>query len=692
MANEGIMALPQGMPMQGEEPMQGMPMQGEAPVDEQPITVSSADSYDAAQTVLQQQSPEEYAALKAEIRQSMSEVELSPAEISSMLEALVYMSQRPAEYAQLRQNLIDSDAVDAEDIPEEYDPGFLGAMISALHELQLMQFEGAQAPMMDMPPIEGADAMQGINGGQPLTMAQGGLADVASYMASQGRNGDTMLAHITPGEAQMLRARGGAGTINPVTGLPEFFLKKLFKSVSSAVKKIFKSPVGKILATVGLAMLLGPTSLGMTLGKAGTAALVSGGVTLAGGGSLKEALMSGAMGYFGGGGTIGGFSPTAALGAYLPGAAGGALNTGLATGLTGFGIGKIGGLSTSDALKMGLTSGVSAAAMNAFGGNPQANAPGQSGVEVSGAGSGPQYDGTARSLLSMQPTQSMQPMSYNTPAAAPSSSPGFFESMFGSSSAPAATAGAAPAASSPGFFESLFGSSAAPGTAAASLGAAAPGVATAAAGAAPAAAAAAAPGMSMLTKVGLGLGAAALAGGFKNKEDLDEVSAAEKARYLENARLAKERDKFVREGGYGLETARITPYNPIVATDYSAAVPTQPSVPVATPTGITNSTRAIPQPYNLAGMYGVPLVYGQEMPQRMAKGGIPEPTEFPRKNGPINGPGSGTSDDIPAMLSDGEFVFTAKAVRNAGSGSRRKGAARMYKLMKMLEGGPVKGK
>ena len=692
MANEGIMALPQGMPMQGEEPMQGMPMQGEAPVDEQPITVSSADSYDAAQTVLQQQSPEEYAALKAEIRQSMSEVELSPAEISSMLEALVYMSQRPAEYAQLRQNLIDSDAVDAEDIPEEYDPGFLGAMISALHELQLMQFEGAQAPMMDMPPIEGADAMQGINGGQPLTMAQGGLADVASYMASQGRNGDTMLAHITPGEAQMLRARGGAGTINPVTGLPEFFLKKLFKGVSSAVKKIFKSPVGKILATVGLAMLLGPTSLGMTLGKAGTAALVSGGVTLAGGGSLKEALMSGAMGYFGGGGTIGGFSPTAALGAYLPGAAGGALNTGLATGLTGFGIGKIGGLSTSDALKMGLTSGVSAAAMNAFGGNPQANAPGQSGVEVSGADAGPQYDGTARSLLSMQPTQSMQPMSYNTPAAAPSSSPGFFESLFGSSSAPAATAGAAPAASSPGFFESLFGSSAAPGTAAAALGAAAPGVATAAAGAAPAAAAAAAPGMSMLTKVGLGLGAAALAGGFKNKEDLDEVSAAEKARYLENARLAKERDKFVREGGYGLETARITPYNPIVATDYSAAVPTQPSVPVATPTGITNSTRAIPQPYNLAGMYGVPLVYGQEMPQRMAKGGIPEPTEFPRKNGPINGPGSGTSDDIPAMLSDGEFVFTAKAVRNAGSGSRRKGAARMYKLMKMLEGGPVKGK
>jgi hypothetical protein len=59
---------------------------------------------------------------------------------------------------------------------------------------------------------------------------------------------------------------------------------------------------------------------------------------------------------------------------------------------------------------------------------------------------------------------------------------------------------------------------------------------------------------------------------------------------------------------------------------------------------------------------------------------------FPRMNGPIDGPGTGTSDDVPAMLSDGEFVFTAKAVRNMGNGSRRKGAKKMYALMKKLEG------
>ena len=36
-------------------------------------------------------------------------------------------------------------------------------------------------------------------------------------------------------------------------------------------------------------------------------------------------------------------------------------------------------------------------------------------------------------------------------------------------------------------------------------------------------------------------------------------------------------------------------------------------------------------------------------------------------SGPVEGPGSGTSDSIPARLSDGEFVFTAKAVEEIGA-------------------------
>ena len=56
-----------------------------------------------------------------------------------------------------------------------------------------------------------------------------------------------------------------------------------------------------------------------------------------------------------------------------------------------------------------------------------------------------------------------------------------------------------------------------------------------------------------------------------------------------------------------------------------------------------------------------------------------------RQGGESEGPGTGTSDDIPAMLSDGEFVMTAKAVRGAGGGDRREGARRMYEAMDRLE-------
>jgi len=52
---------------------------------------------------------------------------------------------------------------------------------------------------------------------------------------------------------------------------------------------------------------------------------------------------------------------------------------------------------------------------------------------------------------------------------------------------------------------------------------------------------------------------------------------------------------------------------------------------------------------------------------------------FPRKFGMIHGPGGPKEDKIPAMLSDGEFVMTAKAVDNAG------GPKAMYNLMNRLD-------
>jgi hypothetical protein len=60
-------------------------------------------------------------------------------------------------------------------------------------------------------------------------------------------------------------------------------------------------------------------------------------------------------------------------------------------------------------------------------------------------------------------------------------------------------------------------------------------------------------------------------------------------------------------------------------------------------------------------------------------------TMFAAVGGEVEGPGTGTSDSVPARLSDGEFVVTAKAVRGAGGGDRDVGAARMYDMMSNLE-------
>jgi len=53
-------------------------------------------------------------------------------------------------------------------------------------------------------------------------MADLDLKGLAQVLRSHGRGRDTVLAHITPREARKLKREGGAGTINPVTGLPEF--------------------------------------------------------------------------------------------------------------------------------------------------------------------------------------------------------------------------------------------------------------------------------------------------------------------------------------------------------------------------------------------------------------------------------------------------------------------------------------
>ena len=98
-------------------------------------------------------------------------------------------------------------------------------------------------------------------GGQPH-----GLKSLAQELRSYGRNGDTVLAHINPQEAGILKALGGSGTINPHTGLPEYF----FKAVSRAVAAPFKAvnEVVKAIPGIGPAIDRGLVSLDKAVGSA----------------------------------------------------------------------------------------------------------------------------------------------------------------------------------------------------------------------------------------------------------------------------------------------------------------------------------------------------------------------------------------------------------------------------------------
>lgn len=61
------------------------------------------------------------------------------------------------------------------------------------------------------------------------------LREAAAQLQQYGRNGDTMLAHITPEEAGLLKRLGGSGTINPKTGLPEYFIGNIVSSVVGGI-------------------------------------------------------------------------------------------------------------------------------------------------------------------------------------------------------------------------------------------------------------------------------------------------------------------------------------------------------------------------------------------------------------------------------------------------------------------------
>jgi hypothetical protein len=270
--------------------------------DQMRQTVSPKEFGDQMLEGASQTAPEEVAAF----RSALEQIEMPPEALDLLNNMVDEILANPEQYEQIRAKYKEMGAPD-EILPEQFDPQFFSALNMAV------------------------DQMIGAPSGEQA-FAKGGIAElspVSKAIANYGRNGDTMLAHITPAEARMLRRKGGSGTINPKTGLPEFFnlfkeIGNAFKAVGNAVKSFANSTVGRIVTTVALGFFLGPAAasfMGVT-SAAGIAAVSgfvgSAGATLAGGGNLSQALKAGAIGGLTAGATVG---VTGGAGAFEAGSA-----------------------------------------------------------------------------------------------------------------------------------------------------------------------------------------------------------------------------------------------------------------------------------------------------------------------------------------------------------------------------------
>jgi hypothetical protein len=801
--NQGIMALPENQGMQAPQ-------------------LSLSDSYDAMQQGLMQARPDAYMEMQeslAEIRPELEE--LTDQQLELLIQALQELYNDPENYAARVQELVKNSFLEsAEELPPEYDEEFIATLLMVLVDIQRTR-QGMTAPMPQpdggMPQMEG-----GMPAGMmppPQQFARGGIADAARMLASQGRNGDTMLAHITPEEARLLKSLGGSGTINPQTGLPEFWpLLSRKRGIGKTITKALSSPLGRIIGTIALGMVLGPAVGSIMSGfstaavAATTSALSSGLVTAAAGGDLKSALTSAAVGFItAGGGPVSNYVGKY-TGQFISNPA--VLQAANAT-LLGTGVGLATGQNFKDAVKSGLTEGVIAggtaylsganktqadqaakdAAADVTTNGPKLNPledmqdqldsqgyidknlktfepnKGTGGQKLSindavssgNLKSGSQYvgaDGLLRTYVGADPTTGQHVFETplgprvvisNAEANAANVAKGAYKvteprnDIFAPKNPPPVTTSTA-TPSSPvarDLKSGIFGTPEAKQTIAnqglsireAAARAAESGIPDlpSSVGSPTAAGPYRQPGIGESFGE-MGSGAKKFLTGdfsegagqmYKGASDLFAPGpSAEQRTAMIDDFMAKnpgksvgDAIKYVDEMSPGI----MRTYGPAAVAGIGALgmaggfEQNQPEPVNRGPSGM-DLLQQDPSKYLVQGLPGVQygaqgnIMGGQaysspftmanvrvpsaySLPAMFASGGIAALAQggYPRKVGQISGPGTEKSDSIPAMLSDGEFVMTAAAVRGAGGGSRREGAKRMYALMHQLERNAARG-
>ena len=574
----------------------------------------------------------------------------SPEQIDELIKLIEFALENPEEYPRVRAAAIADDMVEPDDLPERFDGKMLAAVLVVLYKLR----EGGSQPQ--------------------VAMARGGLSRMRT-LARQGRMGDTMLAHISPEEAAMLKARGGAGTINPNTGLPQYFsFKKLFKAVL---------PIALTFIAPGLGTAIGSAILGAGASAAASAALggaILGGLSsgLTGGNVLQGALLGGLGGGLGGmvgGGVnnalgleLGKFGQSVLGGALVGGVGGAATGQGFARGAAmgalGSGVGELAGQFGGE-LGGRLGSSVAAGGQQ-FG---QALTAGYDPKTAAGMGavSGLATAATYKpALTGMKPSEAVvsEMRELSGPGGAPSGSfkvasdfkPGEYAiSPEGGTYMPAGQAGAPRA--EPGFMERVFGQSAG-----ADAGLQEPPTGQSS-------------GINLKT-----VGQLALAGSLAQaaaarppdvQQAIQKLSPAQQE-YFNRPTIKWDWQRMQNDANS--QNMSLTEF---MASFWPQITSGVYNVQVAPPSGVSG----VNAPGGDVGMPG-----GVTPPPGMYRGGA-----YAMGGGALGavarlarGSGSGRDDTINARLSDGEYVMDAETVAMLGDGSTDEGARRLDAMRAQL--------
>jgi len=692
-AMQGIMALSGAPTMdQGPRPMMGQEAQIDPSLVDPSITqYARSDPKGFSDDIvggMEQADPQ----LVYQLRSMLAQYQL-PQEVIDALALMVdTLLSDPGNYQENRMEFI-REGVPEEILPPTFDAAYLAGLGVALNQMSGMV--------------------------EPQRFARGGIAElkpIAQALSQMGRNGDSMLAHINPAEARLLRVMGGSGTINPYTGMPEFFLGKVVKAVGGAVKgvakavggvvkgaakvvtgvvkgvanvvkAIAKSPIGKIALTAAAVYFMGPTALNVAgnLGLKGATALGvntflgNTAVNLASGQSLKQSIKNGALA----GLTAG------AVSSVFPSTLPSGYEAGPPAGIPAVGGTDVipppapGDYATSaDALALDTAAAREAADFARAG----AAAPVDQGI-----GSLAQSNLTTTAPGVTAP--SVAPVATEIPQAGGS----FMDtakSAYETVASPIRSAYETVATPVKDFYSEYMSPSRGMPTQA-----------------------------DISARAGELVKEAQAAGSSISYKDAMDLASKQ---LMANAPGAIARYAPLALAGTGalMAAGAFTPVQP-EPPGLVGDMATTPPVPKDIGMGDVNIVNAPPpgsgtgydlgdtsfyttgSQYDPSRQFNVPQftvrkpedylyamnMFPQQQTQTFADGGIAslgykaggKVRTYPRKTGAINGPGTETSDSIPALLSDGEFVFTAKAVRGAGGGSRRAGAKRMYALMKALE-------